>query len=187
LVVDVRDYDGLRDAYIGFTEGSESELRFLINCAGINVPTALTTSAVADWDAVIGTNLTGTFFSCKAAAALLAVGGVVVNVSSTQAHLGGRSTQYAASKAGVEGMSRSMARELASRKIRVNCVAPGASETAMAACWDESTRARLAEQTLVGRISKSTEIADAILFLLSGAATYITGSVLHVNGGAYLN
>lgn len=187
IVSDVRNFEDLGAAYSTFCQESQSELRFLVNCAGVNIPTGLSAGQISDWDVVIGTNLTGTFLSCKAAVDLIATGGAIVNVSSAQAHLGGRSPQYAASKAGIEGMSRSIARELAPKNIRVNCVAPGASETGIASSWDDATRERLARQALLKRISSPNEIADAILYLLSDAASFVTGSVFHVNGGAYMN
>jgi 3-oxoacyl-[acyl-carrier protein] reductase len=187
IVCDVRDYEGLRSAYARFSDSGGRPLNYLVNCAGVNAPTGLARSTISEWEAVVSTNLTGTYLSCKAAVELLAVGGAIVNISSTQAHLGGRSAQYAAAKAGVEGMSKSIARELAPRGIRVNCVAPGASETGMASTWDDATRVRLSEQALLGRISQPSEISAAILFLLFETASYVTGSVLHVNGGAYMN
>jgi NAD(P)-dependent dehydrogenase (short-subunit alcohol dehydrogenase family) len=151
----VRDYETLRNAYTDFCNADmRKQLQCLVNCAEINIPTGLVGSGVEEWEAVIGTNLTGVYLSCKAAAELLATGGSIVNVSSAQAHLGGRSPHYAASKTGIEGMPKSI----------VNCVAPGASATGMAHAWDDKTATRLASAALLDRISQPSEFRTQYFF-----------------------
>lgn len=183
--VDVRHFDQLADRYERFA-GRYGPVRALVNCAGINIPSSLTRGTRQDWDDVIGVNLTGTYHSCKAFVPVAADPSAIVNVSSLQARKGGRSPQYAASKAGVEALTRVLARELAP-SVRVNSVAPGPVETGMSATWDEPVRNTLRDATLLHRIADPHEVASAICFLVGPGASFITGTTLGVDGGAFLD
>ncbi|NQU11615.1 3-oxoacyl-ACP reductase FabG [bacterium] len=138
------------------------------------------------WQAVIDTNLTGVFHVCRAAAAVLADGGRIVNVSSISAALGfyGQSN-YAAAKAGVVGLTRVLSRELAKRRITVNAIAPGVVLTEMGQSIPEEARAEMLKQIPLGRFGEPQEIADVVLFLASDLAAYVTGQTIQINGGWY--
>ncbi|MGB9148262.1 MAG: SDR family oxidoreductase, partial [Acidobacteriaceae bacterium] len=143
----------------------------------------------ADWDDVIQTNLTGTFLMTQALLSpmLKARWGRIVNISSVVGETGqAGQANYAASKAGLIGLTKSLARELASRNITVNAVAPGYIETAMTAVLDEKQREGMLGQIPLGRAGTDAEIAEAVRFLASNEAAYITGHVLDVNGGMYM-
>jgi 3-oxoacyl-[acyl-carrier protein] reductase len=134
-------------------------------------------------------NLTGVFHCTKAALRAMLRGryGRIVNLTSVVAEMGNAGqAAYAAAKAGVAGFTRSLAREVASRGITVNAVSPGFVETEMTAALDETQRAFYTNVIPAGRIARPEEIAAAVVFLASPAAGYITGHVLHVNGGLYM-
>jgi 3-oxoacyl-[acyl-carrier protein] reductase len=132
-------------------------------------------------------NLDGVMRSCRAGARVLRDGGAVVNIASRAGHAGvANHSHYAAAKAGVIGFSKSLARELAPRGIRVNCVSPGLIETAMSAPLRATMQAERLAMTPLGRNGQPEEIASAIAFLGSSWASYITGETLHVNGGALM-
>ncbi len=137
-----------------------------------------------DWQAVIDTNLTGTFFTCQEAAARMADHGRIVTLSSISAVMGffGQ-TNYAASKAGVIGLTRSLSRELARRAITVNAVAPGVVLTEMGRSIPEEARAQMLSSIPMGRFGEPEEIAKVVLFLCSDLASYVTGQLIQVNGG----
>ncbi|MDC0275457.1 3-oxoacyl-ACP reductase FabG [Verrucomicrobiales bacterium] len=138
----------------------------------------------ADWEAVIGTNLTGAFNVSKEAAVRLADGGRIVNMASISGSLGffGQAN-YSAAKAGVVGLTKVLSKELAKRQITVNAVAPGVALTEMGKSIPESARAEMLKQIPLGRFGEPEEVANAILFLCSPLADYITGQTIHVNGG----
>jgi 3-oxoacyl-[acyl-carrier protein] reductase len=143
----------------------------------------------AEWDTVIGTNLGSIYRLSKAVLRGMtkARWGRIVNVSSVVASMGNAGqTNYAASKAGMEGFSRSLAREIGSRGITVNCVAPGFIDTDMTRELPEANRAKLLEQIALGRLGDATEVAAVVAFLVSDAAAYVTGETVHVNGGLYM-
>jgi 3-oxoacyl-[acyl-carrier protein] reductase len=143
----------------------------------------------ADWDDVLGTNLTGAFLLTQALIRPMLKNrwGRIINISSVVGRTGqAGQVNYAASKAGLIGMTRSLAREVASRGITVNAVAPGYIETPMTAVLDEKLRATMLEQIPLGRAGTDLEIAQAVTFLASDAAGYITGHVLDVNGGMFM-
>ncbi len=142
--------------------------------------------AEADWQAVIDTNLTGVFNVCRVAAGRLRDDGRIVNMGSISGSMGfyGQ-VNYAAAKAGVAGMSRVLSRELARRRITVNVVAPGVVLTDMGKSIPEEARDKMLVQVPLGRFAEPSEIADAVLFLCSDLARYVTGQTLHVNGGWY--
>jgi 3-oxoacyl-[acyl-carrier protein] reductase len=161
----------------------------LVNNAGITRDGLLLRMKAEDWDAVIGTNLTGQYRMCRALVPSMvrARNGRIVSVTSVVGSLGNPGqTNYAASKAGVEGFTRSLARELASRNVTVNCVAPGFVDTDMTRALPEKVRDQLLAQVPLGRLGSADDVAAAVLYLLSDHASYVTGTTLHVNGGMYM-
>jgi len=158
----------------------------LVNNAGITRDGLLMRMKREDWDKVLSVNLTAVFTACRKVVRpmLKARRGSIINVSSVVGLSGnGGQTNYSASKAGLIGFTKSLAREVASREIRVNAVAPGYIDTEMTAGLPEQARSALTEQIPMGRTGKADEIAQAILFLASDQASYITGQVLVVDGG----
>lgn len=143
----------------------------------------------SDWDEVLQTNLTGTFLMTQAMLSpmLKARWGRIINITSVVGETGqAGQANYAASKAGLIGLTKSLARELASRNITANAVAPGYIETAMTAVLDEKQRTSMLAQIPLGRAGSDADIAGAVCFLASEEASYITGHVLDVNGGMYM-
>jgi 3-oxoacyl-[acyl-carrier protein] reductase len=164
-------------------------IEILVNNAGITKDTLLLRMKRADWDSVIATNLTGTFLLTQALVSpmLKARWGRIINISSVVGETGqAGQANYAASKAGLIGFTKSLARELASRGITANAVAPGYVETAMTAVLDEKQRAAMLTQIPLARAGTDQDIASAVRFLASDEAAYITGHVLDVNGGMYM-
>lgn len=158
----------------------------LVNNAGITKDGLMLRMSEEDWDAVIGTNLKSVFNFCKAAyrPMMKQRSGKIVNLSSIVGIAGNPGqTNYAASKAGIIGFSKSLARELGSRGITVNVVAPGYVETSMTAALPEAAREAMLAGIVLGRPATPHDVANAVLFLSSPAADYITGHVLHVDGG----
>ena len=161
-------------------------LDVLVNNAGITRDGLLLRMTEDNWDDVIDTNLKGVFNFCKAAymPMMRQQSGSIINISSVVGTTGNAGqTNYAASKAGIVGFSKSLAKELGSRNITVNVVAPGYVRTEMTDELDAETREAILDAVTLDRLAKPDEIADAVLFLASPAAAYITGHVLHVNGG----
>jgi 3-oxoacyl-[acyl-carrier protein] reductase len=161
-------------------------LDVLVNNAGVTRDGLMIRMTEEDWDAVIGTNLKSVFAFCKAAyrPMMKQRGGSVVNLSSVVGVMGnGGQTNYAASKAGIIGFSKSLAKELGGRGVRVNVVAPGFVETDMTADLGEKAREAMLSGTPLGRGASPQDIANAVAFLASDAAGYITGHTLHVDGG----
>ena len=139
------------------------------------------------WDRVMTVNVKGTWLVTRAAVPLLREGAAIVNVASDTALWGApRLMAYVASKGAVIAMTRSMARELGSRNITVNCVAPGFIDTAMTKALEEKQRAALVANVPLGRLGTPEDVAAAVGFLASPAAAYITGTTIHVNGGMYM-
>ncbi len=164
-------------------------IEILVNNAGITRDTLLLRMKRGDWDEVIQTNLTGTFLMTQALLSpmLKARWGRIINISSVVGETGqAGQANYAASKAGLIGLTKSLARELASRNITVNAIAPGYIETAMTAVLDEKQRESMLAHIPLGRAGSDADIANAVRFLASDDAAYITGHVLDVNGGMYM-
>src|ERR1700733_8752534 len=164
-------------------------VEILVNNAGITRDTLVLRMKRADWDDVLGTNLTGTFLMTQAVLSpmLKARWGRIINVASVVGETGqAGQANYAASKAGLVGLTKSLARELASRTITVNAVATGFIETAMTEVLTEDQKAMNAQFIPLGRVGSDVEVAHAVAFLASEEAGYITGHTLDVNGGMYM-
>jgi 3-oxoacyl-[acyl-carrier protein] reductase len=160
----------------------------LVNNAGVTVDTLLLRLKEADWERVMAVNLRGTFNCTKVVvrAMMRARYGRIVNMTSVIGEMGNTGqAAYAASKAGIIGFTKAMARELASRHITVNAVAPGFIATEMVAGLPETTRSGYLMLVPVGRLGTAEEVADAVAFLVRPESGYITGHVLNVNGGLY--
>ena len=178
------------DAAIDGIVKQHGGLHVLVNNAGITRDTLAMRLKDDDWDAVIDTNLKSVFRACRAAIKPMMKQrfGRIVNITSVVGASGNPGqANYCASKAGVAGMTRSLARELGSRNITVNCVAPGFIATDMTEGLPEAQKAALTAQIPLGRLGSPEDIAEAVAFLASPAAGYITGTELHVNGGMFMN
>jgi 3-oxoacyl-[acyl-carrier protein] reductase len=165
------------------------KVEILVNNAGITRDDLMMRMKRADWDDVIETNLTGAFLLTQALLRQMMKNrwGRIINITSVVGRTGQEGqVNYAASKAGMIGLTRSLAREVASRGITVNAVAPGYIETPMTAVLDEKLRQVMLVQIPLGRAGTDTEIAQSVAFLASDAAAYITGHVLDVNGGMFM-
>ena len=158
----------------------------LVNNAGVTKDNLFMRMSDEEWSSVIDINLTSTFRLCRGVlrGMMKARWGRIVNISSVVGATGNPGqANYAASKAGMVGMSKSLAAEVASRNITVNCVAPGFIATAMTDKLNDAQKARILTQVPAGRMGDPAEIAAAVLYLASPEAGYVTGAVLHVNGG----
>ncbi|HMG02943.1 MAG TPA: 3-oxoacyl-[acyl-carrier-protein] reductase [Edaphobacter sp.] len=165
------------------------KVEILVNNAGITRDMLAMRMKRADWDDVLTTNLTGAFLLSQAVMSSMVKNrwGRIINVTSVVGETGqAGQANYAASKAGLIGMTKSLARELASRTITVNAVAPGFIETAMTAVLTEEQKKMNAQYIPLGRVGTDTEVAYAVAFLASEEAAYITGHTLDVNGGMYM-
>jgi 3-oxoacyl-[acyl-carrier protein] reductase len=161
-------------------------LNILVNNAGITRDNVIVRMKDEQWDAVININLRGTFLFTRAAARpmMKARGGRIINIASVSGLMGNPGqVNYSASKAGVIGLTRTVARELASRNITVNAVAPGFIATDMTAALGEELLQEVRKQIPLGRLGDPQDVADAVLYLASDAASFITGHVLTVDGG----
>ncbi len=161
-------------------------LDILVNNAGITRDGLIMRMKDEAWDEVLAVNLTSVFLTCRRLSRLMANQrkGSIINISSVVGIMGnGGQTNYAASKAGIIGFSKSLARELASRSVRVNVVAPGFISTSMTDVLGEQTKEQIKTQIPLGRIGNAEEVARSVAFLASENASYITGQVLAVDGG----
>ena len=189
IVLDVNDGAALEAAVDAILK-QQGALQILVNNAGITRDTLAMRMKDADWDAVLDTNLKAVFRASRAVMRTMMKQryGRIVNITSVVGALGNPGqANYAAAKAGVAGMTRALARELGSRGVTVNCVAPGFIATDMTDGLAEAQKAALLAQIPLGRLGTPQEIAAAVLFLASPAAGYITGTELHVNGGMFMN
>jgi 3-oxoacyl-[acyl-carrier protein] reductase len=165
------------------------KVEVLVNNAGITRDGLVLRMKRADWDDVLATNLTGAFLLTQALLSVMLRNrwGRIINISSVVGRTGqAGQVNYAATKAGLIGMTRSLAREVASRGITVNAVAPGYIETPMTAVLDEKQTAAMMAQIPLGRAGTDADIAQAVVYLASEGAGYVTGHVLDVNGGMFM-
>ena len=189
IVLDVTAGDAAGAAIDAVVRDSGA-LHVLVNNAGITRDTLSMRMKDDDWDAVLATNLTAVFRASRAALRPMMKQryGRIVNITSVVGASGNPGqSNYAAAKAGVAGMTRSLAREVGSRGITVNCVAPGFIETDMTRSLTEAQSAALLAQIPLGRLGQASEVAQAVAFLASPEASYITGTELHVNGGMLMS
>jgi len=189
IVMNVSDEASVQAALadIQAREGSPS---ILVNNAGITRDNLLMRMKQEEWDDVIATNLTGTVRVTKAClrGMMKARKGRIISIASVIAVMGNAGqANYAATKAGMVGFSKSLAREIGSRGITVNVVAPGFIDTDMTKVLPEAQREGMLAQVPLGRLGESEDIANAVLFLASGGGAYITGETLHVNGGMVMD
>ena len=164
-------------------------LDILVNNAGITRDGLILRMKDEDWDLVLSINLKGAFLCTKSALKYMTKQrtGTIINIASIVGAMGNAGqVNYVASKAGLIGMTKTIAREYANRNITANAVAPGFIDTAMTQALSETVRQELAKQIPLGRLGSSEDVANAVRFLASPAASYITGQVIHVNGGMYM-
>jgi 3-oxoacyl-[acyl-carrier protein] reductase len=188
MVLDVCDRPAC-DALVEEVGKRHGKLSVLVNNAGVTADMLSMRMRDDEWDKVIDTNLTAAFRLARACTRgmMKAKWGRIVNISSVVGSSGNAGqANYAAAKAGLEGMTRALARELGSRNITVNCVAPGFIDTDMTKSLTQPQTQALLQQIALGRLGQGGEIAAAVLFLASPAGAYITGATLHVNGGMYM-
>ena len=184
-VTDAPAGDALVDALVKAHGG----IHVLVNNAGITRDTLAMRMKDDDWDAVLDTNLEGVFRMSRAVMRSMMKQryGRIINITSVVGASGNPGqANYAAAKAGVAGMTRALARELGSRNITVNCIAPGFIETDMTASLQEEQQKALLTQIPLGHLGKPADIAHAVAYLASPEAAYVTGQELHVNGGMYM-
>jgi len=187
-VLDVRQAEQC-DALVAAVQKEFGDIHVLVNNAAVVRDNLALRMKDAEWDEVIETDLRSVFRLSRAVmrGMMKARWGRIVNITSVVGAAGNPGqANYAAAKAGVVGMTKSLARELGSRNITVNCVAPGFIDTDMTRALSEEQRAALLTQIPLGRLGQASEIAGAVAFLASPAGGYVTGTVLHVNGGMYM-
>ena len=183
--VDVRSMQGVQDA-VGAIMGDFSKVDILVNNAGITKDTFLARMSEEDWDAVIAVNLKGTFLFTKAVSRLMMKqrSGAIVNIASIIGLIGNAGQcNYAASKAGVIALTKSAAKELATRNVRVNAVAPGFIKTKMTETLSEDVQQQMLGVIPMKRFGEPQDVARVVAFLASEASAYMTGQVLTVSGG----
>ncbi len=187
-VLDVRDATHIEKLFEEI-ESVYGAVQVLVNNAGVTQDGLLMRMKSEDWDNVIDTNLSSVYRMSKRAirGMMKSRRGRIINISSVVAQMGNAGqSNYAATKAGVEGFSRTLAREIGSRQITVNSVAPGLIETDMTDEMDERLLNSMLDAVPIGRLGQPEDIAAAVLFLASDEASYITGAVIPVNGGMYM-
>ena len=188
MKLDVRDPESIAAVLAAITE-SYGAPAILVNNAGITADNLLMRMKDDEWDDVIGTNLSSVYRLSKAVLRGMTKGrwGRIINISSVVGGMGNAGqSNYAAAKAGMEGFTRALAREVGSRAITVNAVAPGFIDTDMTRALNYSQRSVMLEQIPLARLGQAEEIAAAVAFLASESAGYITGATLPVNGGMYM-
>lgn len=182
---DVKDKDSIEQT-IDAVVAKWERLDILVNNAGVTRDTLLPVMSDEQWDDVIITNLRGTFLFCRAASKLMMRQryGRIINISSVSGLMGNAGqTNYSASKAGVIGLTRSLSKELAKRNVTVNAVAPGFIESDMTKALGEAILGEVKKRIPANRVGTAEDVAAAVLFLASRAASYVTGHVLTVDGG----
>jgi 3-oxoacyl-[acyl-carrier protein] reductase len=178
------------ESVVADIEKTHGPVSILVNNAGITQDNLALRMKEAEWDAVIDTNLKSVFRLCKAVVRgmVKARAGRIINITSVVGSSGNAGQiNYAAAKAGIAGMTRSLAREIGSRGVTVNCVAPGFIDTDMTRALSEEQRAALLQQIPLGRLGNPEDVAAVVAFLASPQGSYITGTTLHVNGGMYMS
>jgi 3-oxoacyl-[acyl-carrier protein] reductase len=188
LRLDLAQSDTIAES-VASLEAPFSDLDILVNCAGITDDTLLLRMSLEQWERVLRTNLTGAFVLAKTAVRSMMRRryGRIISISSVVGLMGNAGqANYAASKAGLIGFSKSLARELGSRNITVNVVAPGYVETAMTAELSGKIKEQMLQAIALGRLGRPEDIAAAVAFLASEEAGYVTGAVLNVSGGLYM-
>ena len=189
VVLDVKDSAQV-EAIIAEIEKTHGSVAILVNNAGITQDNLAMRMKESEWDSVIDTNLKSVFRLSKAVlrGMMKARSGRIINITSVVGSSGNAGQiNYAAAKAGIAGMTRALAREIGSRNITVNCVAPGFIDTDMTRALADVQREALLTQIPLGRLGKPEDVAAAVVFLASPQAGYVTGTTLHVNGGKYMN
>ena len=187
-VLNVRDTAQM-DALVAEIEEAHGAVAILVNNAGVTKDNLALRMKDADWDEVLETNLRAVFRLSRAVmrGMMKARWGRIINITSVVGEAGNAGqANYAAAKAGVVGMTKSLARELGSRNITVNCVAPGFIDTDMTRALTTEQRSALLAQIPLGRLGEAADVAAAVAYLASPGASYVTGCVLHVNGGMYM-
>jgi 3-oxoacyl-[acyl-carrier protein] reductase len=177
------------DAVVAAIEKDFGSIGILVNNAGITRDNLLMRMKDEEWDAILATNLTSVFRLSRAVlrAMMKARAGRIISIASVVGAMGNAGqTNYSAAKAGIMGFTKSLAREVGSRNITVNCVAPGFIDTDMTRALPEAQRQALIGHIPLGRLGTAEDIAQAVVFLASPAAGYVSGTTLHVNGGMYM-
>lgn len=190
VVLNVNDAQACLDRVDQISQSPQSGPHILVNNAGITRDGLAMRMKDDDWADVIDTNLSSVFRLSRAVmrGMMKARWGRIINITSVVGASGNAGqANYAAAKAGVAGMTRALARELGSRNITVNCVAPGFIATDMTDALDDAQKAALLTQIPLGKLGSPADIAQAVAFLASPGADYITGTTLHVNGGMYMS
>lgn len=188
-ILEVRETEQI-DKLVKHVEKAYGAVSILVNNAGITRDNLSMRLKDDEWDLVLDTNLKAVFRLSKAVmrGMMKARNGRIINVTSVVGHSGNPGqVNYCAAKAGVAGMSRSLARELGSRGITVNCVAPGLIDTDMTRSLDDKQKEALIANIPLGRLGRPEDVATAVAFLASPGGAYITGTTLHVNGGMHMN
>jgi len=189
IVLDVADDESVQAA-VKDVQGNEGSPTILVNNAGITRDNLLMRMKQDEWDDVIATNLTGLYRMSKAClrGMMKAKKGRIINIASVIAVMGNAGqSNYAATKSGMVGFSKSLAREIGSRGITVNVVAPGFIDTDMTKVLPEAQREAMLAQVPLGHLGASDDVANAVLFLASAGGAYVTGETLHVNGGMVMD
>jgi len=189
LVLNIADDDSVQAAFADI-EGNEGSPTIVVNNAGITRDNLLMRMKPDEWNDVLSTNLSGVYRVCKAClrGMMKAKKGRIINIASVIGLMGNAGqSNYAAAKAGIIGFSKSLAREIGSRNITVNVVAPGFIDTDMTRVLPEAQRDSMLAQIPLNRLGKGADIASAVVFLASPAAAYITGETVNVNGGMLMH
>ena len=188
LVMDVNEAEQVNSA-LAATQNAFGDIMILVNNAGITRDNLLLRMKDEEWDEIMSTNLRSVYRLSKAVlrGMMKARYGRIINITSVIGATGNAGqSNYAAAKSGVAGFSKALAREVGSRNITVNCVAPGFIDTDMTRALNEEQRKALLAQIPLGRFGDAADVAEAVIFLASSGASYITGCTLHVNGGMYM-